>query len=157
MSERGLFSGEKCPQSCVEEILQNRQLYFIWPHFQPQIKLLCRISTLKWGFLSSFLNIHLKIKQNRNTNLQKWQMFVISEAKCLILCILLKHIVLCISFNTSVIMYQFHATFCYEKSSQMCINIGIFGRWPKTSTQLIRDRGTEIFSEKCQILAVWFG
>jgi hypothetical protein len=35
MSEGGLLLGEKCPQNCVEEILQNQQLYLIWPHFQP--------------------------------------------------------------------------------------------------------------------------
>jgi hypothetical protein len=29
MSKRGLFLSVKCPQSCVEEILQNRQLYLI--------------------------------------------------------------------------------------------------------------------------------
>jgi hypothetical protein len=47
MSERFLLLGVKCPQSCVEKILQNRQLYVILPHFQPQIKLLCLTFTLE--------------------------------------------------------------------------------------------------------------
>ena len=82
MSERGLLLGIKCPQICVEEILQNRQFHLNWPHFKPQIKLLCLISALKWGFESSFLNVYLKIDQNHHTNLQSRQKCVISELKC---------------------------------------------------------------------------
>jgi hypothetical protein len=63
MSESGLLLGVKCPQSSVEEILQNRQFYLSIPHFQPQIKLLSPISTLKWGYYSSSLNIHIKINE----------------------------------------------------------------------------------------------
>jgi hypothetical protein len=75
MSERGLLLGVKCPQSCVEEILQNCQLYLIWPNFQPQIELLCLISG---GFWSSFI----KIIQNQHTNLQSRHLCVNSKPKC---------------------------------------------------------------------------
>jgi hypothetical protein len=47
MSKRGLLLGVKCPQNSIEEFLQNRQLYLILPRFQPQIKLLSLIATLK--------------------------------------------------------------------------------------------------------------
>ena len=49
MSERGFLLGLKCPQSYIDEIPQNQQLYRILPHFQPQIELLRIIPTFNLG------------------------------------------------------------------------------------------------------------